>query len=286
MARMYERGQMVVYYYGFRYYMPETGPWASRDPIGEREGMILYGVVGNGPLNTVDSLGLTKYDDCVVTVLFDHGDSAEREFNEWMRFDGRTSSPKGGPLPHYAAMAALGCFVCVRENIDPHCSRFPPAGFYAWIGWISDYTRREYNGLIKPAWHGGLNLNPNTPSFDISNQFVGFARLVAKSWEITLERGQEFAKVCRRDEHSSCCQIEARLEFGDSKYLGTGITMPSAAQLISTAGEHIRGQGLSRKVPQGNYTKRDFPNLVDDGGYAEGIPKIPYRDSKALFKVK
>jgi len=48
-----------LYYYGFRYYMPETGRWASRDPIGERGGgMNLYGFVGNAGINPTDILGL------------------------------------------------------------------------------------------------------------------------------------------------------------------------------------------------------------------------------------
>lgn len=45
-------------YYGFRYYMPTTGRWASRDPIGETGGTNLYGFVGNQPVIAVDSFGL------------------------------------------------------------------------------------------------------------------------------------------------------------------------------------------------------------------------------------
>lgn len=45
-------------YYGYRYYAPEMGRWVSRDPIGERGGINLYGVMRNGPLNRWDVLGL------------------------------------------------------------------------------------------------------------------------------------------------------------------------------------------------------------------------------------
>ncbi len=48
--------------YGFRYYDPVTGRWPSRDPIGERGGLNLYGMVGNDPISRWDYLGLT--DDC------------------------------------------------------------------------------------------------------------------------------------------------------------------------------------------------------------------------------
>jgi RHS repeat-associated protein len=36
-------------FYGYRYYDPSTGRWPSRDPIGEKGGVNLYGMVGNKP---------------------------------------------------------------------------------------------------------------------------------------------------------------------------------------------------------------------------------------------
>lgn len=47
-----------VYYYGFRYHLPETGRWLSRDPIGEEGGANLCGFIGNQPTARVDYLGL------------------------------------------------------------------------------------------------------------------------------------------------------------------------------------------------------------------------------------
>ncbi|MCF6313821.1 MAG: RHS repeat-associated core domain-containing protein [Verrucomicrobiales bacterium] len=41
-------------YYGFRFYSVKTGRWISRDPIGERGGVNLYGFVGNDGVNAVD----------------------------------------------------------------------------------------------------------------------------------------------------------------------------------------------------------------------------------------
>ena len=54
----YRDGSGLVYY-GFRYYMPDTGRWASRDPIGEEGGVNIYALVNNGPLNGMDLLGLS-----------------------------------------------------------------------------------------------------------------------------------------------------------------------------------------------------------------------------------
>jgi len=47
-----------LYYYGYRFYDPSTGRWLSRDPIGERGGRNLYGMVGNNFINRWDLLGL------------------------------------------------------------------------------------------------------------------------------------------------------------------------------------------------------------------------------------
>jgi hypothetical protein len=44
---------------GLRFYFPEISRWLSRDPIGERGGVNLYGFVRNHPLGRVDILGLT-----------------------------------------------------------------------------------------------------------------------------------------------------------------------------------------------------------------------------------
>ncbi|MDF1713751.1 MAG: RHS repeat-associated core domain-containing protein [Akkermansiaceae bacterium] len=49
-----------IHYYGYRYYDPVTGRWPSRDPIGERGGINLYGMVGNDSVGSLDYLGLVE----------------------------------------------------------------------------------------------------------------------------------------------------------------------------------------------------------------------------------
>jgi len=44
--------------YGFRYYSPQLGRWTCKDPIKEKGGANLYGMVANNPINGVDHLGL------------------------------------------------------------------------------------------------------------------------------------------------------------------------------------------------------------------------------------
>jgi hypothetical protein len=49
---------MGVTHYGYRYYDPATGRWPSRDPIGEKGGINLYGFVNNMPVDDWDLIGL------------------------------------------------------------------------------------------------------------------------------------------------------------------------------------------------------------------------------------
>lgn len=53
-----QRFPRVVSYYGYRYYDPKLGRWLSRDRIGERGGLNLYGFLGNDGVSFYDLLGL------------------------------------------------------------------------------------------------------------------------------------------------------------------------------------------------------------------------------------
>jgi RHS repeat-associated protein len=50
--------QSGLYYYGYRFYVPELQRWVNRDPIGEQGGINLYFYVGNTPIQFVDPDGL------------------------------------------------------------------------------------------------------------------------------------------------------------------------------------------------------------------------------------
>ncbi len=56
----YTDDETGLLYYGYRYYVPETGRWISRDPIGEYGGLNLYAFVLNDGVNWVDLLGWAR----------------------------------------------------------------------------------------------------------------------------------------------------------------------------------------------------------------------------------
>ncbi|RDH41396.1 RHS repeat-associated core domain-containing protein [Zooshikella ganghwensis] len=48
-------------YYGYRYYIPHQSIWLTRDPLGERGGINLYGFVDSNPIMYVDPYGLFEF---------------------------------------------------------------------------------------------------------------------------------------------------------------------------------------------------------------------------------
>ena len=66
------------YYYGYRYYNPDTGRWLSRDPIGELGGVNLYAFTKNAPLNLIDLFGL------LVVGAFDKPLEGAQAFSRWL----------------------------------------------------------------------------------------------------------------------------------------------------------------------------------------------------------
>ena len=53
-----ERDATGLYYYGYRYYQPWVGRWLSADPAGTVDGLNLYRMVQNNPVNGTDKNGL------------------------------------------------------------------------------------------------------------------------------------------------------------------------------------------------------------------------------------
>ena len=66
----YQDDETDLVYYGRRYLNTSTGRWLSRDPIGEKGGLNLYGLVGNNPIVRIDKLGLRSV--CELKIIVGH----------------------------------------------------------------------------------------------------------------------------------------------------------------------------------------------------------------------
>jgi len=73
LSTKYTDSETGLRYYGYRYYQPETGRWASRDPLEELGGLNVYAFVANSPNSLIDLLGAKKVPYLWVSLV-------EREF--------------------------------------------------------------------------------------------------------------------------------------------------------------------------------------------------------------
>src|SRR5439155_12498012 len=83
----------------YRAYSATLGRWISRDPIGERGGINLYGYVENDPIRRIDPLGLRPSSG------FNCG------IEEWHKWGCRVCSAGGG----YAQYVSWVCTTCLRN---------------------------------------------------------------------------------------------------------------------------------------------------------------------------
>jgi RHS repeat-associated protein len=71
----YTDSETSLVYYGYRYLNTETGRWVNRDPIEEKGGINLYGMVGNDTVNRWDVLGMRTFTvrECEILLYIGHG---------------------------------------------------------------------------------------------------------------------------------------------------------------------------------------------------------------------
>ncbi|CAN5839374.1 hypothetical protein BH11VER1_BH11VER1_35680 [soil metagenome] len=142
------------YYYGYRFYLTALGRWPSRDPIGERGGSNLYGMVGNDVIGRWDQLGLKGGRKCTSEVIAGHGWYTPGSPLEDEMKDASKNQQRGDRC------TAVGCF---NGNIN---DRFPTSvkggGNRRRDPRVPDYYSDYYDGdrdVTRPAW------NPNQPGY-------------------------------------------------------------------------------------------------------------------------
>lgn len=130
----YLDGESGLYQMRFRYYHPTVGRWVSRDPIGERGGLNLYGMVGNDGVNWIDALGKSPW---------------SWPLKKWI--EGKAKSPLtkpsglGGPYldPHRKlkeSKRGIKCWACSKGRVIALIKKSDYSPGPEWVPVGHDYT--------------------------------------------------------------------------------------------------------------------------------------------------
>ncbi|MDA7868093.1 RHS repeat-associated core domain-containing protein [Akkermansiaceae bacterium] len=163
-----------LYNYGYRYYHPQLGRWPSRDPIGEKGGINLYGMVGNDAVGRWDYLGLEitkppgdflKEGECKTVTLGEYWEL----MSKWAKAEGNAPMDKKEKLRH-----GYGCIGLCRASQGGD-ERVRPESFPGTKCWAGDKGREEAEKAAKKCPDGktglvfsrqGVWVDPNNPPED------------------------------------------------------------------------------------------------------------------------
>ena len=122
-----------LYYYGYRYYDPLTGRWPSRDPIGEKGGVNLYGYVFNAPNGWYDFLGRDPQSAIILLIVADTSANQPQAFKKIER----DVISLNETLARCCKELNIGCNVSILpmspynpKNGGPPAPKVPPIGGY------------------------------------------------------------------------------------------------------------------------------------------------------------
>ena len=153
----YTDAETGLCYYGYRFYSPEFGRWLNRDPIEERGGLNLYGMVGNDAVNRFDYLGLEDLQP---------GQSVETNCGT-LTVDKFTTAVGVGVDANGNRIPAGGADfnVSFKENGRCCCKS---------VKWTQDVIEDNEPGAPKTPYedqgaHGNGNTFRDTPNFNLNN---------------------------------------------------------------------------------------------------------------------
>jgi len=163
----YKDDETGLYYYGYRDYDPEMGRWLSRDPIGERKEINLYGFVKNNGINELDYLGLSSVDlgpkikDFLISQASVGFDGSRLIANPFI-------APLGAFLQIHFFGTLLAKPCCDRKEGDMDIMWEAKGGLEAFLQWGGAFEWKTSNhGKLEPnkgyrdrSWHADFNEQP------------------------------------------------------------------------------------------------------------------------------
>ena len=274
--------------YGFRYYDPGTGRWVSRDPIGEKGGKNLYGMLGNDSLNRLDVLGLAgislpaRRPNCLVKLRQMHGPEEaeayqrayEREVDDLALAAGWSAGMYEAGLTgfpsFYGRLSLLSCWY------SPSGARFPIPG-----------VKGSPNGAVGYLPHGvKFDMRTGLAEKEISNGGHGpsiwnYADYVQESWLAALREGNSLADRCGKDPCCACNEITVLFEAAKDDHSNQSFaTYPFYDDFLQTP--------EVASIIKDNLGTAGFPNLIDPDPKSRlprRVPKLPRSGQSFKFKI-
>lgn len=113
-----------MYYYGYRWYLPQLQRWVNRDPIGEEGGINLYRFVLNNSVNLADPFGFEEYLRCVEDTSAGPPGARGHQKTKSVR-TGRIKRLPNGDIYDEMRVVQRKCrFRCYHEDTE-NCAKIP-----------------------------------------------------------------------------------------------------------------------------------------------------------------
>jgi len=207
------RAPVLVLYYGFRYYIPETGRWLSRDPIEERGGLNLYAFVGNIPISSIDLLGnapvipviLSSLKDCAISLGTEKLKSAmaKARIVTWLP-DMCVGNSPGRPRPNHSNVKIPSTIFNPKTDMANYRSAvFSCARNLVTKGVINHYVNVKFPNIDKPFEELGQKAlsEINNLTDQTLDELKNSAQLEWDSAEITTTKNED-----------NCCTMDWEIE--------------------------------------------------------------------------
>jgi RHS repeat-associated protein len=211
-----------LYDYGYRPYDAELGRWVSRDPIGERGGMNLYGFVGNDAINRIDVLGNAP-GEVGLAMMNGHGTPTEtrNQNNTFYRIAllGSGNAPSRAFKVNTAEEALVSLATASKASKSCGIKRLTWAGH----GWAWRVGRGSPQGPGLPGVAHGSGLYEN--GYSETNTSIG-GRSVDDLREKIGTGAIKFEKPCLIQIHA--CRISVTFASDLSNATGCSVVAPHA----------------------------------------------------------
>jgi len=183
----------LIIYYNYRYYNPAQGKWLSRDPIGERGGLNLYGFVGNNGINYWDKLGLASQ------ACLNNDKYLKYQYERFDQADGRNSWITGGVSDWAEGFAETSVFFegdfetlaevgmdYIRKTISSNALGAASYSTSATADVVGDLvTGKMYSGVYNDILrHNGVGSDPNSPLNSLNNEIAAMTKVLKDATEL------------------------------------------------------------------------------------------------------